>query len=475
MRRKAGSLVRGAALVAGWLLGGTWASGRAEEAPGPLKPPRAVKIEGVEGALNYSRSMLSWAASAEKGRPAAVLARDGDLLWLDKKEPEKEKAEEKDKGSGEAAIVFPYAEADGGTLAVKWEGFRASLAGKTVFLQLSKENDAWEWLDKAPREELESLRFVVIAAPINAERLAALKTLAQANPQVGLGGEGAKEEPQASSLVVPLFEPRCLFADDLKPLAEHVRRLEGLRFLDCRVGGGEGVEVLSRLTDLRALLLHGWDPGQAGPLPAPCKNLQMVTLIGAEIKTKDLLPVTSLMGLRELNLTKVKSLEDISALAKLPGLRTLTLSGCENVSDLSVLDKLPDLTWLGLPPKATQDDLAAIVRGHPKLQVLELVGCKEITDLGPLRDLRELESLVLVDSPAGTAPLHEMKGLRFLVLPKEVFAKSPDEVAKLEKDLPQCLIVEGAPMCMGSGWILLLVPALAGAGWLSARRRDPEK
>ena len=33
-----------------------------------------------------------------------------------------------------------------------------------------------------------------------------------------------------------------------------------------------------------------------------------------------------------------------------------------------------------------------------------------------------------------------------------------------------CLIVEGAPICLGSGWLLVLVPVLV-LGWILAARR----
>jgi len=50
----------------------------------------------------------------------------------------------------------------------------------------------------------------------------------------------------------------------------------------------------------------------------------------------------------------------------------------------------------------------------------------------------------------------------------------PDDrqrLVRLRKELPETAIVRVAPMCLGSGWILLLVPAVAMAWWLAARRR----
>ena len=68
-----------------------------------------------------------------------------------------------------------------------------------------------------------------------------------------------------------------------------------------------------------------------------------------------------------------------------------------------------------------------------------------------------------------------MKGLRYLALSgKEVFDKSPEEVKKLEAALPLCTVASGDPFCLGTGWLLALLPAAAVAGFILRRRRARE-
>jgi hypothetical protein len=61
-----------------------------------------------------------------------------------------------------------------------------------------------------------------------------------------------------------------------------------------------------------------------------------------------------------------------------------------------------------------------------------------------------------------------MKSLRFLALSKEAF-EEPKDIERLKKALPECRIVKAEPFCLGSGWILLLLPTVALTWFLSDR------
>ncbi|MCX5649701.1 MAG: hypothetical protein NTX40_11540, partial [Planctomycetota bacterium] len=115
----------------------------------------------------------------------------------------------------------------------------------------------------------------------------------------------------------------------------------------------------------------------------------------------------------------------------------------------------------------------AVVKDHPALKAVELFGCENVKDIAALKSLKNLEALVLIkpafEGEKHLADLKELKGLRLLVLPPDAF-KGSAEIAELQKALPDCLITAGKPLCLGSGWILLLAPVAAGA-WLVSRRR----
>jgi hypothetical protein len=73
--------------------------------------------------------------------------------------------------------------------------------------------------------------------------------------------------------------------------------------------------------------------------------------------------------------------------------------------------------------------------------------------------------------PETTGDVKALKGLRLLVVPPDTFNPPAEEVAELQKALPDTLIVAGKGLCLGSGWLLALVPVVAGAWAVAALRR----
>ena len=421
-------------------------------------PPRIVRFEGSEGCFNYSRSYMAWAVKAEKQATAAVLAREGDLLAFEK------------------GGAFPYAPADGDVLTVTVEGESdLTLGGRPVCVGLGKEKaERWEWVKNAPMTELAHVRFLNIPDVVAPKRVPLLEKLAKACPGAGL----ALDDAEAARQVLPLFKPRMLlgaeflFEPDAEGLLVHLAEVE---FLGVEVGKEvKGLGIVSRLPRLRTLMLLDWDPEQTGPLPKEgCTALRSL-IVGSEHVT-DLTAVSHLAELRELHLARCAKLADVGALARLPKLRALTLTGCKKLTDLSPLGALPELAWLALPPETSQEQLAAVAAQNGGVEVLELIGCEKVTDLGPVAGMAKLWGLVLIKTPAPREPLRQMKTLRYLALEADVFEKSADEVAALEKDLPGCTIVAGEGMCLGSGWILLLVPVAALAWFLGLACLLPER
>jgi len=58
-----------------------------------------------------------------------------------------------------------------------------------------------------------------------------------------------------------------------------------------------------------------------------------------------------------------------------------------------------------------------------------------------------------------------MENLEILVVEQNIYDNSPDQISRLREALPGTRIVPGGGFCLGSGWILLLMP-LAGIGWI---------
>ena len=102
--------------------------------------------------------------------------------------------------------------------------------------------------------------------------------------------------------------------------------------------------------------------------------------------------ISSLVGLRRLNLSGASRLEDVSEIGELGSIKELYLSGCRNITDIDALAKLKSL------------------------RVLVLDGCSGITDFGPISELTHLKSLSLsgcnTTNLSFCARLTELRSLR---------------------------------------------------------------
>ena len=411
--------------------------------------PRVVRIESKKPLASLFPAWMAWMMDAEAGGAQALLLRDGDFLF------------------GED-VTIPYRASDGQALKLNLSDWRAQL-GETTVSVLLDQNEGLAWLHQASERELATLRMVTLPTVIGVRTLAALKRLAAVNPQVNLGGESESAMLQA----LPLFQPRAVFLGDssgaaLRALANQPE-LETLQMEASEPGS---LDVLPTLPKLRRLIIGGWDVAKVGPLPEGLPSLKAL-LILESTGFRDLTALgAEPPALEELSLLGLNDLKDLTGIDKLTRLRTLVLWGNEKLGDLASLAALTQLRWVGLPPNTDQDQFAAFASTHPKLKILDLSGNKTVQDLAPLSAMKGLEGLILEGPYKNLEPIRRLTSLRFLGISKEASEAAPEQLAAVRKALPDALVVQIKPICLGSGWLLLLVPVLVVV-WLV--RRQPQR
>jgi hypothetical protein len=456
-----------ALLVAGLLAAGaTWIA-----CQGPSSGAGGVHVVRVDGAVtcnNASLSWLLWTLGEPGKRPAFAAVRDGDLLLI---------SVTRDEG-----FSVRYRATDGDALSVAFDAGRGMLGGKTVSLWLN-EAPAWDWLARASAEEQKALRIVDLRGEITADRAKVLQDLAKVNPNIDLvvnrdADKGISPAELAQALAA--FRPRFLTIDlamlkDPKPLLPMLSAVEALSLAKPGETPGSSLEFLTQMPRLRTLWLQD-GLASALPLPANLENLRSLNLGVKDLK--HLASIDGLTNLEELHLVG-DDLIDISALSKFAHLRVLSLAGCSGVTDLSPLKGLR-LEWLALPPTVTQEQFNAIVAEHPGLAGLEIVAAgkktfEHLRSIEPVKKLRNLKFLFLPafeGAPQAAEDLKPMTGLRMLVLPPDFYEeKEAARLQDLQKALPNTVVTEGSGLCLGSGWILALVPVVAIAAALAAWRR----
>jgi Leucine-rich repeat (LRR) protein len=422
------------------------------------QPPQAVRIKGAkEEIFAYFPSFLITGQAKDTGGIAGLLLRDGDLL-------------------AEQDSVFPYLAGDGATLNLTSKRWCTRLEGKTVSISLAGNTDKTDpgrkWLEKASILDLAAIRSILLPNDLQTAPMPALRRLATANPHVALISPELDKSNPVLIQALPLFRPHLL-AMTLGDMSDvSIRRiLEQQEQVDTLItdGSSSHIDLLRTIPRVRRLLISKWKVDETGPLPPGLEKLRSLFVSDSDMKDLAALGAAP-QEMEELSLMGCEEIVDVQGLKRFAALKTLILNDCKGVLDLSSLDDLKQLQWVGLPPKISQEQFAAFVKAHPNLRILE-VRTEDVTDLGPLRDLKNLEGLILGETFKNLDALKKLKSLRYVGLSEKAFKDSPDQVAALRKALPETLVVPAITgACLGSGWILLLLPTVVLWRFLQRRR-----
>ncbi len=413
-----------------------------------------VQGPGELSAGNLSLGYMRWTTSPAEGNSGALLLRDGDLLWVEMKGKDADQ---------DGRFVMPWRPEDGTKLSLKMDGPCLVVGERAVSLTLGKDGAGWDWVAQASDKELASLRFVLVDELFSDEQVHAFEKIAGVNPHVGLALMDGTLLAR-----VPALDPRWLMVDEQKmpqAVLDTLAKRNAIEMLVLTLDDADlNLQGLAALPNLRQLTLGKYNSTKTAMPALP--RLESLTFSDGALP--DLTALKPLTGLRELNFTLAETVS-LHGIEALPQLQELGVYGAKDEAslDFAPLDGLKQLRWVAFGPGVTQGKFARVIQTHPDLQVVEVLKCEDIKSLAPLANLRELKALVFLakEYSGSIEPLKEMKQLRLLVLPDEIFKKNPADVAELRGELPGCVIAEGEPFCLGAGRILLLVPLVA-LGWL---------
>jgi Leucine-rich repeat (LRR) protein len=133
-------------------------------------------------------------------------------------------------------------------------------------------------------------------------------------------------------------------------------------------------------------------------------DLSVLSLAG--VKVNAVPSLSGLSSLTSLDLSRCRSLVDISALSGLSSLTRLDLSLCKSLTDISALSALTSLNRLNLSECESLADISAL-SGLSSLTRLDLCRCKSLTDISALSGLTSLNRLNL----SGCESLADISGL----------------------------------------------------------------
>jgi hypothetical protein len=209
--------------------------------------------------------------------------------------------------------------------------------------------------------------------------------------------------------------------------------------------------------NLESLIISDWKPlpGELLTLSG-LKKLKSLTV--AESDLTSLSQIEFPASLRDLQLISCDTLFDIAKLDELKGLKRVCLTDCGNVLEPGVLKDMGALCWLSFPSNISHDDFGSITGTLNQLKVVELIDCNKIRNLASLQSLPKLQAALLHLDKEQLSMIDSLDQLELLVLTSELFEDNPQWIKDLRTTLPQCKIVPGSGICLGSGWLLLLLP-----------------
>jgi hypothetical protein len=406
-----------------------------------------LQIEGVSWACNVNTSYAIFGSSSETEDLLEVTlpATSGDLIYMIK---------------DDLQFYFRYNHESGNVLSVRFDTLNAVsvyLNGNLEYMELSGPSSL-EAFHQLSDPEVKQLSTIFMQGPVSEDHLMALKKHESALSGIGLvveGGAGSESFYE----ILSICRPTLLVIDDLGILPDPedgscVSNLE-LLWVDGNISAL--TKLASCCTNLESLIVASWkpEPGELLRLSA-LKKMHSLTIAESELTT--LASIEFPESLRKLHLISCDTLSDISRLYDLQNLKHLSLTQCSRVKDAEVLLEMESLQWLSFPSNISQDEFGELTERLTQLEVAELIDCSEITDLSPLQALPELNILVLQLEKEQLGMLDSLEQLKLLILSSEVFDDNPEWVNELRASLPTTKIVPGSGLCLGSGWLLLLLP-----------------
>lgn len=157
-----------------------------------------------------------------------------------------------------------------------------------------------------------------------------------------------------------------------------------------------------------------------------------------------------------------------------PHLKSLHLSFHNGGGSISSIFQKNQLKWLSLysddAPFLGQNP-KVLQNSFPQLEYLEFENYDSLLDYRNFENFKKLKYLVVYGNVGLDSTLHNMDHLRYLSL-SEDFLKDSINVVKLQRALPTTIITPNSGACLGSGWLLLIIP-LAGLWFYFLKPNKP--
>ena len=400
------------------------------------EPYSILEFSGVEGINNFSKSYFLMLNESDSINPNVIMGSRGDLFWCDE-------------------YLFRY---NGISPQNKFK-FKSTdsvlyVNDKIISIDIPVKGDTVPWFKNLKEHDFSALQFINVNSKITDSYLTCLTDLAKIKPDAGIFLQGDLEDMAG---LLKIFNPRTI-------IGTFISRSD--------------YDQLSKLTNLEMLMISLTDSVITDPLPfMPALKQLFLTELNDNIElTNDFL--VNNKQIEKLVIQKSGEL-DLSILQPLDNLKELVINISDNILNFNLINdnarlevlsvtgdnlaynpnqiKLPLLRWMAFSSNVTQEEFNSFIDTHPDLEVIELIENDTIGSLKALSKLSKLYGLTVNDTITDIEAIKTLGKLRYLSLPKD-FLDDPVKKAEIQKSLPDTQIAVNEGFCLGSGWLLLIIP-----------------
>ncbi len=402
------------------------------------EPYSILEFTGKGEIYNYSRSLFPIVYGSDSINSTALLAGRGDIIVY---------------GNNSC---FYYRESSQKIFSIKTTDNIGFVNGKINSINIPIDDEMIPWFKQMTSEDLSKLEFLYFNSPIVESYIPYLTKLAEIKPDIGLGYEGDLNELYR---ILEIFKPKFIIGVNV-PRKDFnlLSGLTNLEFLSASLNDSIYTIPVPAMPKLKHLILANIQKNDIKNDDFLINNRQLEKLTILEADNFDLLLIEPLKSLKELIINGTDTIENFDLIKNHKEIELLSVTGEKLNNDLAI-NELPEIRWLSIYEDVTQEGFSALIKSHPDLEVVEIINNDTINNLQPLLNLRKLYGLTVTDTITDLGTVKSLKNLKYLSIPDNVFNDSIIK-AELLKSLPDTRIVANQGVCLGSGWLLLIIPII---------------
>jgi hypothetical protein len=416
---------------------------------GKKEPYSILEFKGDGTVANYSKSYMTISYETYNNITNSILAEKGDLIFC-----------------GESSLTS-FTKSSVTKFSFNADKEYGYINGKLRTITIPEKDDQLPSFLGSDTTDFSQLEFITFGSKVPESYIPFLTRLAKIRPDAGLSIQNGLAN---LSEILKLFNPGIILGSGIP--VKNYDLLSGepnLETLVLVIDDSLQTKPLPAMAELEQLIIEGSDNGSLTGDKFLANNSQLERLSVISLSIFDCAVLKPLTNLRELMIFDCDTVLNAELINEHKSLEVLNPFWDDFRYDFTEKD-LPSLRWITITSLLPQTEFESLIASNPSLEVVEIVKNNKINNLQPLLSLKNLFGLTVVDTLTDINTIKSLKNLKYLSLPKGVINDSIKK-AMIHQALPGTVLASNEGVCLGSGWLLLLIPFVILFRFISMKKR----